>query len=112
MGVTGAAVLGYIALSVSSRTNPSANLAFQLLTGQGEKTVWFLVGNGGMDPYGSPYTIPNNCLHNPFPHSLPRTRQSKTPYRSLYRIPYSSLYRIPIGPFKRNPKRVQKEKKP
>ena len=32
--------------------------------------------NGGMDPCGSPYIIPNNSLHNPFPHSLPRTRQS------------------------------------
>ena len=28
-----------------------------------------------MDPYSSPYIIPNNCLHNPFPHSLLRTRQ-------------------------------------
>ena len=37
-------------------------------------TVWFLVGNGGMDPYGSPYIFPNS-LHNPFPHSLLRTRQ-------------------------------------
>ena len=38
-------------------------------------TVWFLVGNGGMDPYSSPYIIPNNSLHNPFPHSPLRTRQ-------------------------------------
>ena len=28
-----------------------------------------------MDPYRSPYIIPNNSLHNPFPHSLLRTRQ-------------------------------------
>ena len=28
-----------------------------------------------MDPYTSPYIIPNNSLHNPFPHSLLRTRQ-------------------------------------
>ena len=40
-----------------------------------QKTVWCLVGNGGMDPYSSPYIIPNNSLHNPFPHSLLRTRQ-------------------------------------
>ena len=33
------------------------------------------VGSGGMDPYSSPYIIPNNRLHNPFPHSLLRTRQ-------------------------------------
>ena len=29
-----------------------------------------------MGPKSSPYTIPNNSLHNPFPHSLLRTRQS------------------------------------
>ena len=38
-------------------------------------TVWFLVRNGGMDPYSSPYIIPNNSLQNPFPHSLLRTTQ-------------------------------------
>ena len=38
-------------------------------------SVWFLVGNGGMDPYSSPYTIPNNCPHNPFPHFLLSTRE-------------------------------------
>ena len=38
-------------------------------------SVWCLVRNGGMDPYSSPYIIPSNCLHNPFPHSLLRTRQ-------------------------------------
>ena len=32
---------------------------------------------GEMDPYRSPYIIPNNSLHNPFPHSLLRTRQSR-----------------------------------
>ena len=36
-------------------------------------SVWCL-GNGGMDPYSSPYIIPNNSPHNPFPHSLRRTR--------------------------------------
>ena len=30
-----------------------------------------------MDAYSSPYIIPNNSLHNPFPHSLLRTRQNK-----------------------------------
>ena len=30
----------------------------------------FTVGNGGMDPYSSPYIIPNSSPHNPFPHSL------------------------------------------
>ena len=36
-----------------------------------------LVGNGGMDPYSSPYIIiPNNSPHNPFPHSLESTRIS------------------------------------
>ena len=29
-----------------------------------------------MDPYSSPYIIPNSSLHNPFPHSLLRTRQA------------------------------------
>ena len=33
------------------------------------KTVWFLVGNEGMDPHSSPYIIPNNSPHNPLPHS-------------------------------------------
>ena len=28
-----------------------------------------------MDPFSSPYRIPNNGLHNPFPHSLLSTRQ-------------------------------------
>ena len=37
--------------------------------------VWCLVGKGGMDPYGSPYIIPTSSPHNPFPHSLLRTRQ-------------------------------------
>ena len=29
-----------------------------------------------MDPYSSPYIIPNSSPHNPFPHSLLRTRES------------------------------------
>ena len=28
-----------------------------------------------MDPYSSPYIIPNNSYHNAFPHSLLRTRR-------------------------------------
>ena len=38
-------------------------------------SVWCLAGNGGMDPCSSPYIIPSNNLHNPFPQSLLRTRQ-------------------------------------
>ena len=40
--------------------------------------VWFLVGNGGMDPYDSPLRVPysNYSPYNPFPHSLLRPRQS------------------------------------
>ena len=34
-------------------------------------TVWCLVGNGGMDPYNPQ----QKKLHDPFPHSLLRTRQ-------------------------------------
>ena len=34
-----------------------------------------LAANGEMDPYSSPYIIPNTSLHNPFPHPLLRTRQ-------------------------------------
>ena len=29
-----------------------------------------------MDPYSSPYIIPNNSPHDPFPHSPLRTTQS------------------------------------
>ena len=53
------------------------------------KTVWYLVGNRGMDPYSSPYIIPNIRLHNPFPHSLLkllRTRQ-KSSSAAAGRIP-------------------------
>ena len=31
---------------------------------------WCLVENGAMDPYTGPCIIPNDSLHNPFPHSL------------------------------------------
>ena len=37
----------------------------------------FLVGNGGIDPYSSPYIIPDNSLQNLFPHSLQSTRQQR-----------------------------------
>ena len=32
-------------------------------------TVWCVVGNGGMDPYSSPYIIPIvvSIVHSPFP---------------------------------------------
>ena len=39
-------------------------------------SVWCLVGNGGMDPYSSPYITPNNSPPNPIPHSLLSTRES------------------------------------
>ena len=32
-----------------------------------------------MDRYSCPYIIPNNSPHNPFPHSLLRTRQPLSP---------------------------------
>ena len=32
-----------------------------------------------MDPYSSPYILPNNGLHNEFPHSLLRARQFHAP---------------------------------
>ena len=35
-----------------------------------------LGGNGGMDPYSSPYMIPNYNPYNPFPHALLSTRES------------------------------------
>ena len=35
-----------------------------------------------MEPYSSPYIIPNNSLHNQFPHSLLSTRESDDPSRS------------------------------
>ena len=31
-----------------------------------------------MDPYSSPYIIPNNSHYNPFPHSLLSTRESSS----------------------------------
>ena len=31
---------------------------------------WCLGGNGAMDPYSSPYIIPNNNPSNPFPLSV------------------------------------------
>ena len=40
--------------------------------------VWCLVGNGGMDPYSSPYIIPNNSPHNPFP-PFPTKNQTVRP---------------------------------
>ena len=40
-----------------------------------EYSVWFLVGNGGMDPYDNPLRVPNSSPYNPFLHSLLGTRQ-------------------------------------
>ena len=36
---------------------------------------WCLRGKGGMDPYGSPYIIPDNDPYNPVPLSLLGTRE-------------------------------------
>ena len=51
-------------------------------------SVWCFVGNGGIDPYSSPYIIPSNSLHNPFPHSLLSTRQSKLSPSEELRLPF------------------------
>ena len=32
----------------------------EILFPEAGNTVWCFVGNGGMDPYSSPYIIPNN----------------------------------------------------
>ena len=40
-------------------------------------TLWFLVGNGGMDPYHSPLRSPIVVPKSPFPHSLLRTLHPK-----------------------------------
>ena len=39
------------------------------------KSPWCLVGNGGMDPYSSPYIIPIDNPKDPFPHSLLSIRE-------------------------------------
>ena len=64
----------------------------------GPFSVWFLVRNGGMDPYSSPYIIPNsNSLHNPFPHSLLRTRQMISPlFCAVCAVSLCSLQRATI----------------
>ena len=45
------------------------------MSGTLNPTLWFLVGNGGMDPYDSPLRSPIVSPKNPFPHSLLRTRE-------------------------------------
>ena len=40
-----------------------------------------------MDPYSSPYIIPNNIPHNPFPHSLLRTRQTAGAVLLVVKVP-------------------------
>ena len=37
--------------------------------------LWCLRGNGGMDPYRSPYITPSSNPYNPFPNSLLSTRE-------------------------------------
>ena len=41
------------------------------------------VGNRGMDPYSRPDVTPHNSPHNPFPHSLLRTKQVGLGIRAL-----------------------------
>ena len=50
---------------------------------------WCLGGNGGMDPYSSPYIMPNNSPHSPFPHSLLSTRE---PRQSLFVSSFPILF--------------------
>ena len=57
---------------------------YLVASGLGPYTVWFSVGNGGMDPYSIPKTNPNNSSHDPCPHSLLSTGQ--------YRI--ASVFRL------------------
>ena len=49
----------------------------------GTTTLWFLVGNGGMDPYDSPLRSPLVGPNNPFPHSLLRTREKTAELRRV-----------------------------
>ena len=69
--------------STTARTTTSTTASrTATMTGRtSTTTVWFLVGNGGMDPYSSPYIIPKYSPHNPFPHSLLRTRQTTSTTR-------------------------------
>ena len=39
-------------------------------------SLWFLAGNGGMEPYDTPLRSPIVVPKNPFLHSLLRTSQS------------------------------------
>ena len=50
-----------------------------------------------MDPYSGPYIIPNNSLHNPFPHSLLSTRQSS---RGWLRCSVVEGFGVPLSGFK------------
>ena len=56
-----------------------------------------------MDPYGSPHIVPNTSLHNPFPHSLLRTRQQ---HEAKTRNPQPSAFTLnPVAlPGPLNPK--------
>ena len=56
-------------------SNLTARVLVKLLGHGGAVFCLVQWGMGGMDPYGSPYSIPNNGLQNPIPHSLLRTRQ-------------------------------------
>ena len=65
-----------------------------------ESSVWFFVGNGGMDPCSSPYTIPNNSPQYPFPHSLARTRESResvSSFRHPLGLPHFSKQHLDLS---------------
>ena len=50
-----------------------------------------------MDADSSPYIIPNNSLQSPFPHSLLRTRQMKSPHVRVHGLEGGGSWRIGSG---------------
>ena len=59
-------------------SSPQAHVPSSENASDASSTVWFLVGNGGMD-YGDYYWgFYRDYYRDPFPHSLLRTRQSKS----------------------------------
>ena len=66
------------ARTARSSTRRSSEHGVSTCHRQKPSTPWCLAGNGGVDPYTSPYIIPNNSPHNPFPHSLLSTRKYST----------------------------------
>ena len=63
-----------------------------------KSSLWFLVGNGGMDPYDNPLKlkVPYSSPNNLFLHSLLRTRESwRHPENSLEYLFFLSC-RVPL----------------